>query len=229
MSVVCVYQITVCLALAGCRVVAVATLENLRVMNVNYMALWTPPDVEAEIEAERDLFRSSLAALHITRLVLDNTTLAPPFFPITLVDLSIEYPFLHYDESLSEPIGALTRLTRLKLNYLDVNLANLTGLTNLRTLSLADNPRTSLVPLAHLTSITSLDLTGMFKQQYVDDSDDDGEDVHEVTVAIPDGLAALTALRTLNLTEIKNLTGWHDFFINMPAHTMCITTKTTYA
>ena len=177
-------------------------------------------------EPDRDArMAEAFASMHqLTRLEVASAR-CPLSFPPALRRLRLD-SVPGDDEAqvaVIDRIGELTLLTHLELARcgVDVNLAPLASLANLETFGFAGNSRASLAPLATLTRLTSLDLAGMYL------SDHSGHGVHSVRV--PDGLATLTTLRALNMSEIHLLEGWDDVVAALHPSTVYDATGTTMA
>ena len=218
---------------------AVCALEQLHTLTVVARGLWwnedsdvdeedmSSDDEDIDTDEEWDRFEHGLASLQLTSLSMVYTAV-PPALPDTLRRLSIKSPWMGTEGGDGRVprdfalLGALTRLTHLKLSRTDadasgkpVDLAPLASLANLERFILKNSPRPSLVPLEGLTRLTGLSLKGMYS------ADGPGVD-------IPDGLAAMTTLKSLNLSEIVDLAGSREYFAGMGTHTVCELTKTTF-
>lgn len=213
------------------------TLKQLHTLSVVARGLWRNEDPDVDMPSDEDTddidedeewdrFEHGLASMQLTSLSMVYTDL-PPAFPTTLRRLCIKAPWMGSGEERTPGdfahLGPLTHLTYLKLSMTDadgsgrpVDLAPVASMPNLERFMLKDSPRPSLVPLAGLTRLTALSLKGMWCG--------DGQGV-----PIPDGLAAMTTLKALNLSHIEDLTGSREYFAGMSSYTTCELSDTTFA
>ena len=200
---------------------AVATLENLDTLRVIGGSLCQGGI--SEIEEDYDDIDPVFQSLHLTRLVMHDTH-TPLGFPPTLLDLDLE---MHGADFLGNA-EELTRLTRLRMSgrrdgmeawQKAPTITPLSSLRALQTLVYTDNERMSLAEvrmLARLPRLTSLDLGGMYDVEC------------KKHVRLPHALATLTGLRSLGMTNIHKLKGWSALKSELPGHTVCDVTGTTF-
>ena len=208
---------------------AVATLEHLdtlRVIGGGLSGSAHQTDSEHEEDPDGEFLPPALQSLHLTRLVLHDTP-SLPAYPVTLLDLDIDKTLHGWREDDTALVAGLTRLTRLRISGRPARVKawqtalSITALSSLRELrTLVYNKRLSLAEvrmLSRLPKLTSLDLGGMYDAEC------------KTHVRLPHGLATLTGLRSLGMTNIHKLKGWSALKSELPDHTVCDVTGTTFA